>query len=193
MPLRLLIIREIKTVTRLIHYIRAEYSDAVVDWFSSALDASMILQNNKYDSVLCGLKMAHMNGIAFKKNWIHRSINRRLSSFGRRPTVRISGRNWQDTASHPSAFLHIAAAPKHDRQGHRPQEQADPYALQHPGHQGRHPVRGPGYPGGSHQHQHRRHSLRTQLSPSIPRFDDGRQDVHPSAHRIQHFGPAGCL
>jgi two-component SAPR family response regulator len=81
MPLRLLIIHEIKTVTRLIHYIRAEYSDTVVDWFSSALDASMILQNNKYDSVLCGLEMARMNGIAFKKNWMHRSINRRLSSF----------------------------------------------------------------------------------------------------------------
>ncbi|MDQ5988548.1 MAG: hypothetical protein CSYNP_04308 [Syntrophus sp. SKADARSKE-3] len=77
MALRLLIVHDIKIVTRLVHFIRAEYSDAVVDWFSSALDAAMVLPNNRYDAVLCGLEMANMNGIAFKKQ-LDASINREV-------------------------------------------------------------------------------------------------------------------
>jgi CheY-like chemotaxis protein len=106
MPMKLLIIHDIKTVTRLVQFIRTEYSDADVDWFSSALDAAMILQNNKYDAVLCGLDMANMNGIAFKKN-LDASINRGVPYIVLTPSGGADRR--QELAGH--GIEHILALP----------------------------------------------------------------------------------
>jgi CheY-like chemotaxis protein len=74
MPFSILAVHEFRIVRTITQYILAEYSDASVDWFTSSLDASMILQKDKYDVILCGFDMPNMNGIAFQKN-INASVN----------------------------------------------------------------------------------------------------------------------
>jgi CheY-like chemotaxis protein len=74
MPFSILAVHELRIVRTITQYILAEYSDASVDWFTSSLDASMILQKDKYDVILCGFDMPNMNGIAFQKN-INASVN----------------------------------------------------------------------------------------------------------------------
>jgi CheY-like chemotaxis protein len=68
MPIKILLIHDFRTVRTMQQHVLAEFSDAAVDWFTSPLDASMILQNNKYDLIMCGMDMSNMNGIAFQKH-----------------------------------------------------------------------------------------------------------------------------
>jgi CheY-like chemotaxis protein len=68
MPIKILLIHDFGTVRNLQQHVLAEFSDAAVDWFTSPLDATMILQSSKYDLIMCGLEMSNMNGIAFQKH-----------------------------------------------------------------------------------------------------------------------------
>lgn len=68
MPIKILLIHDFRTVRTLQQHVLAEFSDAAVDWFTSPLDATMILQDSKYDLIMCGLEMSNMNGIAFQKH-----------------------------------------------------------------------------------------------------------------------------
>lgn len=65
MPLRILIVHEFGVTRKITHgYIMTEFSGAAADMAASPEEAATLLENEKYDVVLCGLEMANMDGLA---------------------------------------------------------------------------------------------------------------------------------
>ncbi|KPA16413.1 Signal transduction response regulator, receiver region domain protein [Candidatus Magnetomorum sp. HK-1] len=68
MASRIMVIHEYTVIQKIAqNYIMTEYSDAVVDVFSSTLDAIEVLKTEKYDIILCAMEMYGLDGIAFSE------------------------------------------------------------------------------------------------------------------------------
>ena len=68
MALRILVVHEYSVIQKIANnYILTEYSDAVVNSFSSTIDAIEELKIVKYDIIFCAMEMPKMDGIAFSE------------------------------------------------------------------------------------------------------------------------------
>ncbi|MBF0449331.1 MAG: response regulator [Candidatus Magnetomorum sp.] len=68
MAIRILVVHEYTVIQKIAqNYILTEYSDAIVNVFSSTLDAIEELKTIQYDIVLCAMEMYGMDGLAFSE------------------------------------------------------------------------------------------------------------------------------
>ncbi len=77
MPLRILIVHEFGVTRKITQdYILTELSDAIAELASSPLEAVQMVDQRKYDIVLCGMEMAEMDGIEVYRHMLASNSNR---------------------------------------------------------------------------------------------------------------------
>jgi CheY-like chemotaxis protein len=76
MPMRILIIHEFGVARKITQeYILTEFSDAITELVASPLEASHMLDEEKYDVVFCGFEMSAMDGLALHKHLLGSKLN----------------------------------------------------------------------------------------------------------------------